>query len=185
MTLGTDKNGNTEPKLAKRKLYIRTHGCQMNEYDSSKMAKVLEQQYERVDSARDADLVLVNTCSVRDKPEQKLYSFVGEMHEIKATNPKLMIGVGGCVAQQEGQNILNRSKDVDFVFGTHNLSLIPALIQQREATGVRQAAVNYREDWEDLPFGLPEDGRVSAFIAISRGCNKNCSYCIVPTTRGS
>jgi tRNA-2-methylthio-N6-dimethylallyladenosine synthase len=173
-----------ETEQSKQAVFIKTYGCQMNEHDSRKLAKILEPGYRTVMSAREADLVLINTCSVRDKPEQKLYSLLGELQEIKRENPALMIGVGGCVAQQEGDEIVRRSRNVDFVFGTHNLSLVPSLIARRREVGVPQVAVNYRDEWEELPLGFPEDGRVSAFISISRGCNKNCTYCIVPTTRG-
>ena len=176
----------------KKGVYIRTYGCQMNEYDSQKLYKILEAEYRPVESAEAADLVLINTCSVRDKPEQKLYSLLGRMNELKETKPEMMIGVCGCVAQQEGQQILKRSKSVDFVFGTHNLSLVPSLIQLRKKGAPPQAAVDYREDWEELPLGFAEldpsknaqKHHVTAFVSISRGCNKSCTYCIVPTTRG-
>jgi tRNA-2-methylthio-N6-dimethylallyladenosine synthase len=98
--------------------------------------------------------------------------------------PELLVGVGGCVAQQEGAQIVKRSSTVDFVFGTHNLSLVPSLISRRLASGEPQIAVDYRDEWEDLPLGMTGGERVSVFVSISRGCNKNCSYCIVPTTRG-
>ncbi len=170
-------------------VYIRTFGCQMNEYDSQKLLKLLENDYDAVDAPEKADLILINTCSVRDKPEQKLYSMLGRMQDLKDVRPGMMVGVCGCVAQQEGEKILNRSKSVDFVFGTHNLSLVPSLIQLRKNGAPPQAAVDYREEWEELPLGFAErdgSGRagVTAFISISRGCNKNCTYCIVPTTRG-
>ncbi len=156
----------------------------MNEYDSQKLFKLLEPGYEAVRSVEEADLVVINTCSVRDKPEQKLYSVLGELAEIKRQKPSLMVGVGGCVAQQEGNAIVARSKNVDFVFGTHNLSLVPALIERRRLGAGPQVAVDYRDEWEELPLGFSGKERVSVFVAISRGCNKNCSYCIVPTTRG-
>lgn len=165
-------------------LYIKTFGCQMNVYDSDKLETILEDQYKTVSSPQEADLVLINTCSVRDKPEQKLYSLLGELQQLKATRPGMLIGVGGCVAQQEGENIVKRSKVVDFVFGTHNLSLVPSLIKLREDGSAPQVAVNYRDEWEDLPLGLSDKSRVSVFVSISRGCNKNCAFCIVPTTRG-
>jgi len=166
-------------------VYIKTFGCQMNEYDSQKLARMLEKDYAAVDRPEDASLVIINTCSVRDKPEQKLYSLLGEMRELKQTRPELMVGVGGCVAQQEGEKIVKRSDVVDFVFGTHNLSLVPGLIDIRKGGGRPQVAVDYRDEWEELPLGFrAEDHRVSVFISISRGCNKNCTYCIVPTTRG-
>lgn len=171
-------------KETRKKVYIRTYGCQMNEYDSLKLEKILEPNYELVKDAERADLILVNTCSVRDKPEQKLYSLLGQIRELKKDKPNLMVGVGGCVAQQEGEKIVKKSKVVDFVFGTHNLSLVPALINQRENGASPQVAIDYREEWEELPAGFVENGRVSTYISISRGCNKNCTYCIVPTTRG-
>jgi len=181
----------SEPNLeqpAKEKVYIHTFGCQMNAYDTHKLFKILENGYEPAATAEEADLVLINTCSVRDKPEQKLYSMLGQMRELKTRNKKLLVGVGGCVAQQEGQAIVKRSKDVDFVFGTHNLSLVPSLVSQRKLGSEPLVAVNYRDEWEELPLGFAEKdsnlSRVSAFISISRGCNKNCAYCIVPTTRG-
>lgn len=168
----------------KKALFIKTHGCQMNEYDSQKLIKILEDDYYPVNDAEQAQLILVNTCSVRDKPEQKLYSLLGELRELKQEYPGVMVGVGGCVAQQEGENIVKKSKVVDFVFGTHNLSLVPSLIALRQQGAPPQVAIDYRDDWEVLPLGLPNDGRVVKLVSISRGCNKNCTYCIVPTTRG-
>lgn len=165
-------------------LFIKTFGCQMNEYDTEKLKKILERDFRSVDRAEDADLILVNTCSVRDKPEQKLYSLLGEYRELKEQNPNLLIGVGGCVAQQEGVNIVKRSANVDFVFGTHNLSLVPSLVSLRRGGSMPQVAIDYRDEWEDLPAGFPDTDKVSVFVSISRGCNKNCTYCIVPTTRG-
>ena len=157
----------------------------MNEYDTLKLRKILEKDYQTTGQAADADLILVNTCSVRDKPEKKLYSMLGQIKRYKKERPNLLIGVCGCVAQQEGENILKRSPAVDFVFGTHNLSLVPSLIDRRRKGLGRQVAVDYRDEWEELPSGFIENDRVSAFISISRGCNKNCTYCIVPTTRGA
>lgn len=173
-------------------VYIRTFGCAMNEHDTQKLYKILEKEYHPVDAPEKADLVLINTCSVREKPEQKLYSMLGEMRVLKATNPKMMVGVCGCVAQQEGEEILKKGRNVDLVFGTHNLSLVPSLIQLRKNGAPPQVAVNYREDWEELPLGFAgsepaKNGKtrnVTALISISRGCNKSCTYCIVPTTRG-
>ncbi len=187
------KAPSNEEKQAKQGVYIRTFGCQMNEYDTQKLYKILEKDYQPVDAPEDADLVLINTCSVRDKPEQKLYSILGELKGIRRdARPDMMVGVCGCVAQQEGENIIKHGRGVDFVFGTHNLSLVPSLIQLRKNGAPPQVAVDYREEWEDLPLGFAEvdptrNGQrqhVTAFISISRGCNKNCTYCIVPTTRG-
>ena len=169
---------------AKPGLYIRTFGCQMNEYDSSKLAKLLEEDYTLVQSPEKAGLILVNTCSVREKPEQKLYSLLGQLRPLKEQNPDLIVGVGGCVAQQEGKNIVQRSRVVDFVFGTHNLSLVPSLVKLCREGAPPQVAVDYRDEWEDLPCGLAGTNRITVPIAVSRGCNCKCSYCIVPVTRG-
>jgi tRNA-2-methylthio-N6-dimethylallyladenosine synthase len=171
------------PVAEKKGLYIRTFGCQMNEYDSEKLATLLSDDYTLVPSPQEAHLVLINTCSIRDKPEQKLYSLLGEIKSLKDLNSDVMIGVGGCVAQQEGHAILKRSKAVDLVFGTHNLSLVPSLVALRQSGAPPQVAIDYRDEWEDLPLGFVGN-KVSVFVSISRGCNKNCSYCIVPTTRG-
>lgn len=165
-------------------LFIYTFGCQMNEHDSLKMQRILEGRYKLVDSPEKAALVLINTCSVRDKPEHKVYSLLGRLRVLKMSRPGLLIGVAGCVAQQEGEKIVKRNSAVDFVFGTHNLSILPALIDRRKAGLPAQVAVDYRDEWESIPLGFPQEGRVSVPIAISRGCNKQCSYCIVPRTRG-
>ena len=138
---------------AKGKVFIRTFGCQMNEYDSQKLYKILDAGYEQTQNIEEADCIIVNTCSVREKPEHKLYSYLGELAERKQVRP-LLIRVGGCVAQQEGAQILSRNKAVDFVFGTHNLSLVPSLIERRRAGLGPQVAVDYREEWEELPFGF-------------------------------
>jgi len=197
-TTATEDTPSTTPhtdalaETPKQGVFIRTFGCQMNEYDSQKLYKILEKDYTPVDAPEKADLVLINTCSVREKPEQKLYSMLGQMKELKQQNPSMMVGVCGCVAQQEGENIVKKGKNVDFVFGTHNLSLVPSLIQLRKKGAPPQVAVDYREEWEELPLGFAEydptrNGQrehVTAFVSISRGCNKNCTYCIVPTTRG-
>jgi tRNA-2-methylthio-N6-dimethylallyladenosine synthase len=157
----------------------------MNEYDSRKLAKLMEAEYDLVDSPDQADVIIVNTCSVREKPEQKLFSVLGEVRELRDGKKDVLIGVGGCVAQQEGAQIIDRSrKNVDFVFGTHNLSLVPSLIESVKNGAGPQVAVDYRDEWEDLPLGFGGNPTVSAFVSISRGCNKNCSYCIVPRTRG-
>ncbi len=187
----SEQRGDSQ-EAEKKGVYIRTFGCHMNEYDTQKLYKILEKEYRPVDAPEKADLVLINTCSVREKPEQKLYSMLGEMKPLRAQRPDMMIGVCGCVAQQEGERILKNARGVDFVFGTHNLSLVPSLIQLRKNGAPPQAAVDYREEWEELPLGfadhdptrLGQAGHVTAFVSISRGCNKNCTYCIVPTTRG-
>jgi tRNA-2-methylthio-N6-dimethylallyladenosine synthase len=171
------------PSKEKKPLYIHTFGCQMNVYDSEKLAVLLQGGFYQVNAPEKADLILINTCSIREKAENKLYSMVGGFRSLKEKNENLLIGVGGCVAQQEGSAILDRSPLVDFVFGTHNISFVPSLVEDVRSGKGRQVAVDFRDEWEDLPLeGL--DGRASAFVTISRGCNKNCTYCIVPTTRG-
>lgn len=166
-----------------KKLYIHTFGCQMNVYDSEKLTLLLASEYALTAKPEEANLILVNTCSIREKAEHKLYSLVGGFKNLKEANPELLIGVGGCVAQQEGENVLKRAPLADFVFGTHNLSLVPSLVSAVKDGKGKQVAVSYREDWEDLPL-YEGTGRASTFVTISRGCNKNCTYCVVPATRG-
>ncbi len=187
-----DSDNTQQVKPDKPGVYIHTFGCQMNEYDSQKLYKIFEKEYQPVSDVTQADLVLINTCSIRDKAEKKLYSMLGELRGLKRERPGMMVGVCGCVAQQEGENIVKYGRGVDVVFGTHNLSLAPSLVQLRKNGAAPQVAVNYREEWEELPLGfadvdLTKNGQkqhVTSFISISRGCNKSCSYCIVPTTRG-
>ena len=187
----------------RKRLFVKTFGCQMNEYDSEKLVRLLGASHSPVSEMEQADLVMINTCSVREKGEHKLFSLLGELRELKQTRPELLVGVMGCVAQQEGEAISKRNKVVDLVVGTQNLSLVPSLIESVQAGRGRQIAVDYREEWEDLPLGFAvENGenssteeetlaqpewtksRVRALVSIQRGCNKNCSYCVVPTTRG-
>lgn len=140
----------------------------------------------------DADVVIINTCSVREKAEHKLFSLLGTLKVAKENNPHLVVGVGGCVAQQEGQAIIRKSPVVDFVYGTHNISLVPSLVKRAVNSSQPQVAVDYREEWEELPdefIPLVKPGvetviPLRALIAIQRGCNKNCAFCVVPTTRG-
>jgi tRNA-2-methylthio-N6-dimethylallyladenosine synthase len=187
-----DKKSTTLERETKPGVYIRTFGCQMNEYDTQKLYKILENEYQPVEAPEQADLVLINTCSIRDKAEKKLYSMLGQLKMLKSERPEMMVGVCGCVAQQEGEKIAKHGRGVDLVFGTHNLSLVPSLIQLRKKGAPPQVAVNYREEWEELPLGFAENDptrngqkkHVTAFVSISRGCNKSCTYCIVPTTRG-
>ena len=166
----------------KKKLYVRTYGCQMNAYDSVRIKQMLSQDYEETDTTLDADLIIINTCSVRKKPEEKLFAVLGTLKPLKQKNKNLIIGVGGCVAQQYGSEIIKRVPHVDFVFGTHNLSLIPEFIKDSHCAN--NVKVDYREIWEDLPVTNPYKGALSISVAISRGCNNRCAYCIVPQTRG-
>ena len=143
---------------------------------------MLSQDYEETDTTLDADLIIINTCSVRKKPEEKLFAVLGTLKPLKQKNKNLIIGVGGCVAQQYGSEIIKRVPHVDFVFGTHNLSLIPEFIKDSQCAN--NVKVDYREKWEDLPVTNPYNGALSISVAISRGCNNRCAYCIVPQTRG-
>lgn len=180
----------------KKKVFVKTYGCQMNEYDSEKMLMLLSDNFDRVESYESADLILVNTCSVREKGEHKLFGLLGKLRELKSEKPDLVIGVGGCVAQQEGENIIKRNSAVDFVIGTHNISLLPSMVKASQDNLGKQVAVDYREDWDELPDefdALPDDtkiiasafnSKVRALVAIQRGCDKKCAFCVVPTTRG-
>ena len=171
-----------------RKLYIQTYGCQMNQYDSQRIAKVMRRlDYTLTDEITSADLVLLNTCSVRDKAEQKVYSALGTWKELKEANEALIIGVGGCVAQQEGERLLQRVPHLDIVFGTHNVHKLPEMVEQ--VHGLRKRPVEtafYRRPFymEDEPDGQPSVQGAKALVTIMQGCNKVCSFCIVPHVRG-
>ena len=168
------------------KVYIKTFGCQMNEYDSAKMADVLEQceGLQRTPDPEDADVILFNTCSVREKAQEKVFSDLGRIRHLKQRNPDLLIGVGGCVASQEGAAIVARAPFVDVVFGPQTLHRLPGLIAQRRASGRAQVDVSFPEieKFDHLP--PPRVDGVSAFVSIMEGCSKYCSFCVVPYTRG-
>jgi len=169
-----------------KKLYIKTFGCQMNEYDSGKMADLLHADEGMVmtDRPEDADVVLLNTCSIREKAEDKVFSDLGRLRELKKTKPNLLIGVGGCVASQEGQQIVSRAPYVDVVFGPQTLHRLSDLIAQRRKTGVSQVDISFPEieKFDHLPASRQTRG--SAYVSIMEGCSKYCSYCVVPYTRG-
>jgi tRNA-2-methylthio-N6-dimethylallyladenosine synthase len=168
------------------KVYIKTFGCQMNEYDSAKMADVLEQceGLQQTLDPEDADVILFNTCSVREKAQEKVFSDLGRIRHLKQRNPDLLIGVGGCVASQEGAAIVARAPFVDVVFGPQTLHRLPGLIAQRRASGRAQVDVSFPEieKFDHLP--PPRVDGVSAFVSIMEGCSKYCSFCVVPYTRG-
>jgi tRNA-2-methylthio-N6-dimethylallyladenosine synthase len=168
------------------KVYIKTFGCQMNEYDSGKMADVLEQADGLLptDNPEEADVILFNTCSVREKAQEKVFSDLGRIKHLKRANPALLIGVGGCVASQEGRTIVDRAPFVDVVFGPQTLHRLPQLIRARRSTGEPQVDVTFPEieKFDNLPPARV-DG-VSAFVSIMEGCSKYCSFCVVPYTRG-
>ena len=169
-----------------KKLYIKTFGCQMNEYDSGKMADLLHADEGMVmtDTPEDADVVLLNTCSIREKAEDKVFSDLGRLRELKKTKPNLLIGVGGCVASQEGQQIISRAPYVDVVFGPQTLHRLSDLITQRRETGRPQVDISFLEieKFDHLPASRQTRG--SAYVSIMEGCSKYCSYCVVPYTRG-
>lgn len=170
-----------------KKLYIQTYGCQMNQHDSERIALVMRRMnYIRTESAEHADLIVLNTCSVRDKAEQKVYSALGRLRELKQLNEDLIIGVGGCVAQQEGESLLRRVPYLDLVFGTHNIHKLPEMVQHVEMLGQRPAEMAFYRDpsYMEDPEGRPEVHGPKAFVTIMQGCNKVCSFCIVPYVRG-
>ncbi|HEY6043968.1 MAG TPA: tRNA (N6-isopentenyl adenosine(37)-C2)-methylthiotransferase MiaB [Nitrosospira sp.] len=169
-----------------KKLYIKTFGCQMNEYDSEKMADVLHaaQGMEKTDNPADADVILFNTCSVREKAQEKVFHDLGRVRYLKKNNPGLLIGVGGCVASQEGAEIVKRAPYVDLVFGPQTLHRLPQLISARRATGRPQVDISFPEieKFDHLPPARVEG--TTAFVSIMEGCSKYCSFCVVPYTRG-
>lgn len=169
-----------------KKVYIRTFGCQMNEYDSAKMADVLAAGggYVTTDDPQQADLILFNTCSVREKAQEKVFSDLGRIKALKRSRPDLLIGVGGCVASQEGAAIVARAPYVDLVFGPQTLHRLPDLIERRRRSGRPQVDVSFPEieKFDALPPARVEGP--TAFVSIMEGCSKYCSFCVVPYTRG-
>jgi tRNA-2-methylthio-N6-dimethylallyladenosine synthase len=169
-----------------QKLFIRTFGCQMNEYDSARMADVLAASdgLAIADRPEDADVILFNTCSVREKAQERVFHDLGRVRALKAAKPELIIGVGGCVASQEGAGIVRRAPYVDIVFGPQTLHRLPQLIRDRRATGRPQVDVSFPEieKFDHLP--PPAVDGASAFVSIMEGCSKYCTFCVVPYTRG-
>lgn len=168
------------------KLYIQTHGCQMNEYDSSKMADVLRvsHQCEKTDNPEDADILLLNTCSIREKAQEKVFSELGRFRELKAKNPNMVIGVGGCVASQEGSHILKRAPYVDMIFGPQTLHRLGEMVSEVQKS--RKPVVDISFPEIEKFDRLPEPRAVgpTAYVSIMEGCSKYCSFCVVPYTRG-
>jgi tRNA-2-methylthio-N6-dimethylallyladenosine synthase len=168
------------------KLFIKTHGCQMNEYDSAKMADVLKAAHglDLTQDEAEADVILINTCSIREKAQEKVFSQLGRWKELKQARPDLVIGVGGCVASQEGEAIVKRAPYVDLVFGPQTLHRLPQLIEMRRKTRRPQVDISFPEieKFDHLPE--PRKEGATAFVSIMEGCSKYCSYCVVPYTRG-
>jgi len=170
----------------KGKLFIKTHGCQMNEYDSDKMADVLAASHglELTDSEAEADVILVNTCSIREKAQEKVFSQLGRWKKLKAGGRKVVIGVGGCVASQEGDAIIKRAPFVDLVFGPQTLHRLPGMIDSVRDTGKSKVDISFPEieKFDSLPAAGAKGP--SAFVSIMEGCSKYCTFCVVPYTRG-
>ena len=168
------------------KLFIKTHGCQMNEYDSDRMADLLNASHELTvtDKPDDAEVILINTCSIREKAQEKVFSELGRYRALKEINPNLIVGVGGCVASQEGEAIRQRAPFVDLVFGPQTLHRLPEMLEARRNSGEAQVDISFPEveKFDRLPE--PRLEGPSAFISIMEGCSKYCTFCIVPYTRG-
>ena len=170
-----------------QKLFIETHGCQMNEYDSSKMADVLlaSHQLEKTDNPDEADVLLLNTCSIREKAQDKVFSKLGRWRELKQKNPNLIIGVGGCVASQEGDAILKRAPYVDLVFGPQTIHRLGDMLNERNSRHKAVVDISFPEieKFDRLPE--PRAEGATAYVTIMEGCSKYCSFCVVPYTRGT
>jgi len=180
------QNNDTSATSRPKKVFIKTFGCQMNEYDSDKMLDVLSDSEGMIktDRPEDADVILFNTCSVREKAQEKVFHDLGRVRPLKALNPNLVIGVGGCVASQEGGEIVKRAPYVDVVFGPQTLHRLPSLIAERRSTGKAAVDISFPEieKFDAMPPARTEGA--SAFVSIMEGCSKYCSFCIVPYTRG-
>ncbi|MDX8396995.1 MAG: tRNA (N6-isopentenyl adenosine(37)-C2)-methylthiotransferase MiaB [Mariprofundaceae bacterium] len=176
-----------QPTTTLDTLFIKTYGCQMNEYDSSRMADLMKQAYgmRLVGKPEDADVILMNTCSIREKAEDKVYSELGRYRKLKEKRPEMIIGVGGCVGQQEGERIQQRAPYVDAVFGPQSYHKLPEMIHKIRRDRVRVSATDMPEieKFDHLP--KPEAHGTSGFVTIMEGCDKFCTFCIVPYTRGS
>ena len=166
------------------KLYIKTYGCQMNEYDSQKTLEILKQDpsIEETSIPEEADIILLNTCSIREKAEEKVYSELGRLRKLKLKNPNLKIGVGGCVASQEGKNIFKRAPYVDLIFGPQTIHKVPSLLAKKNKIEAVDVSFPIEEKFDSLP--APEATGTSSFVSIMEGCSKYCSFCVVPYTRG-
>ena len=168
-----------------KKLYIKTHGCQMNEYDSKAVGDLLNSThgFEISNNPEDADLILLNTCSIREKAEEKVFHELGRWKKLKEKNPNLKIGVGGCVASQEGEKIAKRAPFVDLVFGPQTIHKVPLLLDSSKENSLAiDISFPKTEKFDVIP--KKNDFSPSSFVSIMEGCNKYCSFCVVPHTRG-
>ena len=172
----------------RKKLYIKTYGCQMNEYDSDKISDLLSEDSKvcKTENQSDADIILFNTCSVREKAQEKVFSDLGRIKHLKKKNPNLLIGVGGCVASQEGKNIIKRAPYVDLVFGPQTLHKVPEMVEKARNEKRSQVDISFPEieKFDNLPLTKKNNGP-TAFVSIMEGCSKYCSFCVVPYTRGT
>lgn len=187
MPAGPGDGGRAEAVTAPRKkVFIRTWGCQMNEYDSARLGDLMdaEADMELAETPEEADVLLMNTCSIREKAQQKVFSELGRWKRLKARNPDLLIGVGGCVASQEGEALRERAPAVDLVFGPQTLHRVPEMLQRRKQSAIPVVDITFPEieKFDCLPPPTVQD--VSAFVSIMEGCSKYCSFCVVPYTRG-
>lgn len=182
----TSRNDNRQDHDQPKKVFIKTFGCQMNEYDSARMSDLLNSDKGMIetDDPDEADVILLNTCSIREKAEDKVFSLLGRFIPIKEKRPDLVIGVGGCVASQEGDNIIKRAPYVDLVFGPQTLHRLPELIEARQKSGQSQVDISFPEieKFDHLP--PPRIEGAAAFLSVMEGCSKYCSFCVVPYTRG-
>ncbi|NOX50565.1 MAG: tRNA (N6-isopentenyl adenosine(37)-C2)-methylthiotransferase MiaB [Gammaproteobacteria bacterium] len=169
-----------------KKLFVKTHGCQMNEYDSARMADALcvDNEYERVDDENDADVILLNTCSIREKAQEKVFHQLGRWQALKQAKPDLVIGVGGCVASQEGSSIRKRAPFVDIVFGPQTIHRLPKMVRGTQLKKLPVIDITFPEieKFDQLP--TPKVDGPAAYVSIMEGCSKYCSFCVVPYTRG-
>lgn len=172
--------------MEKKHIFIQTFGCQMNVHDSEKIVALMDKSgYKCCDDVRKADLIIVNTCSIREKAAQKIYSQLGRFKQLKRKNPHLILGVGGCLAQQWGSQFIERIPFLDLVFGTHNIHLLPELVAKVEKTRTPVVQTEFQESVKSLNIPvLSNHGKTSAYITIMQGCNNFCSYCVVPYLRG-
>ena len=169
-----------------RRVFIKTYGCQMNVYDSEKMADLLcGCNYRITSDVKQADLILLNTCSIREKPEHKIYSILGRLKRLKDKNPDLILGVGGCVAQQEGKKLFEKSPHLDLVFGTHSIDKLPNLLKEVEEKKAKVCEIQmFEKGYLDEGISGYSSQKVSSYVSIIRGCNNFCSFCVVPYVRG-
>lgn len=168
------------------KLFVKTYGCQMNDYDSARMTELLQTSFgiSETKIPDDADLILLNTCSIREKAQEKVFHELGRYRKLKLKNPKLLIGVGGCVASQEGEEITKRAPYVDLVFGPQTLHRLPSMIEQTQRSRQPVVDVSFPENEKFDHLPTPHTSQVAAYVSVMEGCSKFCTFCVVPYTRG-